>query len=1103
MPKPLQHEERIQSAVEALRSGETQSIRKAAAAFDVPRATLQERVKGGATRQQAQVKNRKLHPTEEAALIQWIESLDDRGMSPTISYIRQMADLLLRERGNLMLLDASIATTPVPAMTVGENWVHRLLDRHPHLKTKYSRKYDYQRALCEDPEKISAWFARVQKTINEYGVLGMDIYNFDETGFQMGVASTSKVVLCRLQTRIRTPSPPPTPIQPPSLPLKTPVNTRGTVPAARVPAKGSLEERAGAAVLQGWMVVWSLRVLRFLGQPARKMDSEARKWDFEHGLVKRTGFCLRLLRGQPIMVSLDPLGVEEKGLQVTYRNAVLHLTLFVPWERFQAEPADDIPGLWRSLEGQLGARIRSHVQNIALLRVSADDARADRKLQGLEQENEDVVDGFDFEDREGDDDGVGLDGGGIDPQDHYEAFLDVLSTIQGSEIKDMTATSALRRLDEEARAVDPSQDDNNAAQRGRHFYTMLQDLQDSPFRGMGLPSREEIDAVLKVQKKEDSSVTAKIQGRQTNPSSAHAGEPHGSPRLPIHGCERSPEGVGPGGQMRLELGRYATYVDVALGLTRHWTLNKLQSMAVLLPAAFLDERGTRLQEEGGRQHFQYIGGEGGTGKSRVIHAIKDMFRLKDGLHTLLLTGASGNAAALIGGVTLHSAANIGFEGRAATTKNISEEEKLRWKNMIMLVINEISQVGGLTLAAVDSRLKQYRDDQHRPFGGIPMVMFFGDFFQFDPVLQTSLLLPTPRDPGGQRPDSSAKHLAAHKLFLQFTNVVILREQVRAAGCPRLRGFLRRLRSGEQTELDFQRLSQRVYTPSCESSFVDGLRAITPLNQDRWDLNMAAVVQWARAHGKHISIFVAKHDTDSGKRLSVEELCRVLRYGDDSQLPTPGLFFYAQGMPVVVTRNQFVGLQVVNGAPFKAVDIFPDLAAGTIALASDVTLHLGPPVAVLLQSDDSAGLAILGLPNGTILIKSKTVAIPSQMRGKEGRWRGKPGFRRVTHRTGPFCTPAFAMTDQKSQGKQFSDVLVNLKGVHFGGTATRPSFMSLYVQLSRAQSWDGLHLFRKPARGDFIEPKNVLDKDMKEAILKLERQGEETRRRFEQDHRHEP
>ena len=234
-------------------------------------------------------------------------------------------------------------------------------------------------------------------------------------------------------------------------------------------------------------------------------------------------------------------------------------------------------------------------------------------------------------------------------------------------------------------------------------------------------------------------------------------------------------------------------------------------------------------------------------------------------------------------------------------------------------------------------------------------MICGDFFQYDPVRQTSLLLAEPRDGGGQRPESSAKHLAAHRLFLQFTNVVILREQVRAAGCPRLRGFLRRLRNGEQTERDFQRLCHRLYTPSSRSSFVDGLRAITPLNQDRWDLNMAAVVQWARAHGKHISIFVARHDVEPGKRLRAEELRDVLRYGDDSQLPTPGLFFYAQGMPVVVTRNQFVGLKVVNGSPFKAVDILPDLSAGTIALASDVTLHVGPPVAVLLESDDSAGL----------------------------------------------------------------------------------------------------------------------------------------------------
>lgn len=66
-----------------------------------------------------------------------------------------------------------------------------------------------------------------------------------------------------------------------------------------------------------------------------------------------------------------------------------------------------------------------------------------------------------------------------------------------------------------------------------------------------------------------------------------------------------------------------------------------------------------------------------------------MFRLKDGLHTLLLTDANGNAAALIGGVTLHLATNIGFEGKNEVVKNISEE-KLCWRNMVMLIVDEIS-----------------------------------------------------------------------------------------------------------------------------------------------------------------------------------------------------------------------------------------------------------------------------------------------------------------------------------------------------------------------------------------------------------------------------
>jgi len=41
---------------------------------------------------------------------------------------------------------------------------------------------------------IWAWFKRVQDIKIEYGILNKDTWNFDETGFQMGVITTAKVI---------------------------------------------------------------------------------------------------------------------------------------------------------------------------------------------------------------------------------------------------------------------------------------------------------------------------------------------------------------------------------------------------------------------------------------------------------------------------------------------------------------------------------------------------------------------------------------------------------------------------------------------------------------------------------------------------------------------------------------------------------------------------------------------------------------------------------------------------------------------------------------------------------------------------------------------
>ena len=54
--------------------------------------------------------------------------------------------------------------------------------------------YTYQLAKQEDLKVIMPWFETIREAILEYGIHEHDIYNFDETGFAMGLCSTSKVI---------------------------------------------------------------------------------------------------------------------------------------------------------------------------------------------------------------------------------------------------------------------------------------------------------------------------------------------------------------------------------------------------------------------------------------------------------------------------------------------------------------------------------------------------------------------------------------------------------------------------------------------------------------------------------------------------------------------------------------------------------------------------------------------------------------------------------------------------------------------------------------------------------------------------------------------
>jgi len=72
--------------------------------------------------------------------------------------------------------------------------VTNLIKHRPEIDSKFARKYNYKRAKCKDPKIIQEHFDRVRAAISEYGILLEDIYNFDKTGFTIGLCASAKVI---------------------------------------------------------------------------------------------------------------------------------------------------------------------------------------------------------------------------------------------------------------------------------------------------------------------------------------------------------------------------------------------------------------------------------------------------------------------------------------------------------------------------------------------------------------------------------------------------------------------------------------------------------------------------------------------------------------------------------------------------------------------------------------------------------------------------------------------------------------------------------------------------------------------------------------------
>ena len=139
----------------------------------------------------------------------------------------------------------------------------------------------------------------------------------------------------------------------------------------------------------------------------------------------------------------------------------------------------------------------------------------------------------------------------------------------------------------------------------------------------------------------------------------------------------------------------------------------------------------------------YIIGHGGagSGKSTVIDLVAKWCHsilIKEGDDVscpyIIKTAFTGTAASNIDGQTLHTAFSFNFDNKFYSLSDKKRDEKRAlFKNLKIIVIDEVSMVKADMLYQLDLKLQEVKEKVGIPFGGVS-ILAFGDMLQLRPVL---------------------------------------------------------------------------------------------------------------------------------------------------------------------------------------------------------------------------------------------------------------------------------------------------------------------------------------------------------------------------------
>ena len=519
----------------------------------------------------------------------------------------------------------------------------------------------------------------------------------------------------------------------------------------------------------------------------------------------------------------------------------------------------------------------------------------------------------------------------------------------------------------------------------------------------------------------------------------------------------------------------------------HWTLNsKRHSTFILIASALLKHildanrtdqaqlasQMTRmsnnidallnsiLPETG--QLVMYLGGSGGTGKSRVIQAFVHFARRWHSIASHVICASSGVAAILIGGCTLHTAIGIAIDMYPPEPNNNHIQA---WSEVDVMILDEFSMVNPCLFALTDSRLRKIKARLDKPFGGVNVVLC-GDFYQLPPIGASIITNPTQQENEKDR-YAALSMLGRHLWKTVLTDVIELTENHRQTDKP-WAAALERWRINQPTEEDIASVNslhvdnldpilqcpppQTITAVSQNNSRENGLRYFEKRMNESTTGICPEDLNWTKRGILLIRARITQKECHTKVRPQQENYIRRL---SEKRLGFPGNLICITGAPYMVTLNTDVSKAVANGTMCYLFDvILRDDAIVRIHKTQDGTqMHAvySDEVLCLLfhhrLAEFKSTLNFNSLPPGCFPVITKTKGIRCKL--------GNNTTFSVSLAQFP-CTLAFVLTGHKLQGQTLASIILGTlsKNHQYGTTGW------IYVILSRVRTLSGLYLLIK-------------------------------------------